>query len=231
MPTSNPPLFSLSTFSEPQRWVFAKECPPPLRDERFWVRGMRATIILMILGGFAGLISAVVYECFEEFDWTRPIAVIPGLCFGVFVLTPLARWLPRRSSGLQFILCGLLIYLPLMVGIHHPATRLWLIGAITTTTYWLCPNKANTRSPHTLLALLASTILSATAFVVAFDDFGLMDALKNARGIPLSYDAMYKVASIVGIVQFHAILGAAVSTVCWSKPPGPVSIRSATAST
>lgn len=98
------PALSLMQFARPQRWWLARGVPPALHDLRRWVRALRTTLLL----GVMGLASASVSTAFPLISlFLNAIAsgreygefgllVWPGLVFGGVVLLPVSRWCGRN---------------------------------------------------------------------------------------------------------------------------------------
>lgn len=107
-------VFSLSVFAHPEEWLFARGCPPPLRDPRPWVRGTRATVLLGVLGGLVG--SASIIPMIWAFNDVSMVAFL-GAMYGLLVLMPIARWTGWRWTACGFVVWGALLHLPL-AGMH-----------------------------------------------------------------------------------------------------------------
>lgn len=83
-------------FDQAPKWWGRPECPPPLQDDRWWVRLPRMCILAGTLGVIASLaILGVLY-------WFRaapgPLTdryFLAGLLFGGIVLAPMSHWLGR----------------------------------------------------------------------------------------------------------------------------------------
>lgn len=113
------PALSLRPFAQPWRWWLARGCPPPFQDERKWVRVLRVSLLLGLLGTLSAWVSAVwlqiehlVFEPPNSFIWLGSLFVSPGLWFGLIVLLPVSRWRGRNwvHSLLAIPVSGLCLF-------------------------------------------------------------------------------------------------------------------------
>lgn len=110
------------------RWYFARRCPPPLVDDRRWVRGLRTTFLLGTVGLTSSWISTLWVALEQTLLWPLPwgddgaLVFAPGIVFGLVVLLPLSRWLGRG-----WILSGLLV--PISTAVYYGSVMLYVQNA------------------------------------------------------------------------------------------------------
>jgi|GEM_PF-2118991 len=97
------PALSLRVLAQPWRWWLARGCPPPFQDDRKWVRVLRVSLLLGLLGTLSAWVSAVwlqmeslLWEPPNSFLWIGSLLYSPGLWFGLIVLLPVSRWRGRN---------------------------------------------------------------------------------------------------------------------------------------
>lgn len=71
-------------------WLSKRGPPLWLDDPRWYIRAMRVSLVLGILGFISASLTTV---CFEVFVFSAYVA--PGLWFGLITLIPLSRWIGR----------------------------------------------------------------------------------------------------------------------------------------
>ncbi|MBI1346565.1 hypothetical protein GC163_09785 [bacterium] len=101
------PALSFRVWAQPWRWWFKPGCPPPLQDERAWVRELRGALFFGLLGTLSATLSScwlmihqLVFVPLKIASWPNFLEishlVTPGLWFGLVVLLPLSRWRGRN---------------------------------------------------------------------------------------------------------------------------------------
>ena len=125
-------------FERAPQWWGRPERPPPLRDDRLWVRLPQ----MCVLTGTLGIVASV--AMLGVLYWFRALPgpltdryVLCGLLFGLLVLAPISHWLgrPRWQSWMSIVVGAVAFGAPAVLGLIPAAT--FAVG-IPAASSWSC---------------------------------------------------------------------------------------------
>jgi hypothetical protein len=151
-PPAEHPFAFWTIFRGIHRWFLASRCPPTLRDERRWVRGLQTSVLMGTLG-FISSWMTIFWIPAERiifpglgFGPYGVLSLSPGPVFGAIVLLPLSRWLGRGwfNSFLAVEVSTAIYYFaansPAWAGwIGGFGVGVWMIDPRRLQTLWLVP--------------------------------------------------------------------------------------------
>jgi hypothetical protein len=217
LPTADPAFALWTLFRGLPRWFLARGCPPPLRDDRRWVCGLRASVLLGTLGlaaSWASVFWLLIERRLFDVGLIGTILFTPGLWFGLFVMLPLSRWVGR----------GWLVSLlavPVSTRVNYEVVRLanphWELVAAwggLGVGLWLC----DPRRPRTLWTAAVAAIAGGLPYA-AMNLLDRWDLDPNA-GVPGGFEWVNGLVSMNLLFSpFQVLVAMALGVRLWWPPP------------
>ncbi|MDZ4687017.1 MAG: hypothetical protein SH850_18225 [Planctomycetaceae bacterium] len=215
-PTAEQPFALWTIFRGIHRWFLAPGCPPTLMDERRWVRGLRTSVLLGMLGLLSSWMTTLWLYLGREFN-NSDIAndtwiIAQGLIFGLCVMLPLSRWIGRGRLHSGF---GLLI----SVVLYFAAALMWRqnpLNAVASAAATLGFSFVELRRPRTWFLVP----LTAIAGLVGLELCGVFGG--SVRGVwpPTLLSRLEDLLQINAIfAPFHTLIAIALGFRLWWDTP------------
>jgi hypothetical protein len=214
-PATDPPFAVWTLFRGLPRWFLARGCPPPLRDDRRWARGLRTSVLLGLMGlasSWASVFWLLIERWLFDVGMLGTILFTPGLWFGLIVLLPLSRWVGRGwLASVLSVPASMAAYYTALLQMRPPGSLagawggfgvgLWLMNPRRPSTWWVAP-----------LAAVAGWLP-----YVILDQ--LPDPWNPATGLP----ALDRLQELIGqnllFSPFQVLVAMALGVRLWWPPP------------
>lgn len=206
----NPTIFSLAIFTHPDKWLFNQGLPPPIRDTRFWARGIRGSAIVTALGGTAGIINSTMELALSDHFRGFSAGALCGSVFSILVVVPLVRWFTLSTTySVLLVFCGMAMHLPVFTPFEQNGVDAWIVFSSIAVTYSL---SRSTFSSDTGCTAIASGLLAWLAIAAGSDGFGIYEAIHTH----LNSTVASTVCESLRLIHFELLLGISLSCACWS---------------